>query len=353
MVREEWIDSWKGLLIGLVVAGHVFGGACHLAGNTTQAAMEFLYKVIYMFHMPAFFWIAGRCWKTKDIGFGAFAANKARRLLVPYVCFGVLSVLAYLVMMNGGALFASATTGYYQGKGAGDLWQPFVSLLHAGGWPNSEGFRCNSVLWFLPAMFSVTCFYWLVDRMMPKRGTQLVLAGILLSFEFVRRRWFGMSLPMGISYIPWYGSFLIFGRWLRFTDLQLPGWGVTTGWFLFGLLTWLEPNYYAGHLRFVWYVVFAGMAIVGVALSAWTAKLISSPWIASLGLSSLGVMLVHKFLVLFLQVKLPFVAQLGRTFPIGFWIANGWVLVITVALSWWVTIVIRKIAPWSLGEFRK
>lgn len=77
----------------------------------------------------------------------------SRRLLVPYFFWGLVSVGVFLVMMSiMGAL--KSNNGYYGARMVpGDWWQPLISLLHAGGWPKGNGFRCNSVLWFLLVMF--------------------------------------------------------------------------------------------------------------------------------------------------------------------------------------------------------
>jgi len=352
MEHKDWIDRWKGLLIVLVVAGHVFGGACHLCGGVSQALVEYLYKVIYMFHMPAFFWLAGCCWSPNAGSFSAFARRKAYRLLVPYVVFGVISILVYGVA-SGGSLFSSATTDYYDGKGAVCCWQPIVSLLHGGGWPNGEGFRCNSVLWFLPAMFSVLCFYWMVDRWLKSRWTQLILACFLFVLEFVRRRWLGCSLPFGLSLLPWYAGFLILGRWIRLDNFNVHGLLVALGWIVFCVLAYVEPNYWAGQIDPLWYFVFLLMAIVGVVGSMLAAKLLPSPVLIDLGKASLGIMLMHKFAVLFLQVKLPFVARLGQTSAGLFVVANLMIVFLAVAISWGVTALIRIWTPWALGEMRR
>lgn len=59
MKRENWIDSWKGILIFLVVLGHVVGMLCHYTHGETSKFMSLCYKWIYLFHMPAFFVVVG------------------------------------------------------------------------------------------------------------------------------------------------------------------------------------------------------------------------------------------------------------------------------------------------------
>ena len=150
-MREVWIDRWKGLLILLVVVGHVVGGAAHLATDAARPWLEGVYRVIYLFHMPAFFALAGCCWKPATGSFAAFALKKAKRLLVPYAVFGVASVVLYLLLQQ---VFLARTGagagGHYAAMGGENGWRPFLSLLHAGGWPHGEGFRANTPLWFLP-----------------------------------------------------------------------------------------------------------------------------------------------------------------------------------------------------------
>lgn len=62
-MRIEWIDRWKGLLILLVIIGHTVGSVSHVCNGYARDVFEFIYKAIYMFHMPAFFCVVGICWK--------------------------------------------------------------------------------------------------------------------------------------------------------------------------------------------------------------------------------------------------------------------------------------------------
>lgn len=57
--RIGWVDSWKGLLILLVVFGHVVGMLVHYSSGVAQSVMAVAYKEVYLFHMPAFFLLVG------------------------------------------------------------------------------------------------------------------------------------------------------------------------------------------------------------------------------------------------------------------------------------------------------
>lgn len=353
----DWIDRWRGMLIVLVVAGHVFGGACHLCDGLNSQAFSLIYKTIYIFHMPAFFLLAGVCWKQKKSDFLSFVKQKARRLLVPYFIFGLFSAILYVFIIRGDNLFHAAKDGYYVNMEPRSIWQPFISLLIGNAWPDGQGFRCNSVLWFLPAMFSVLCFYWCVDYFLKRRSWQLLLACFLFILDFVNRKFWGLSLPFGMSNITWYCPFVIFGRWsstqlksLHFKSCYQTYTHLIVFCFLYILLAWGEFLYYWGQISVIWYPVNLLMAIIGAFFSAVVANLIPWKWLVLFGKSSLGIMLTHKFAVLFFQVKLPFVSILADYSPALFWGANLLVLASSLILSGGITHYIKKHAPALLGE---
>ena len=74
--RLDWDDVAKGLGILAVVAGHIFGG--------------FSSAVIYIFHIPFFFFISGYLYRRGTGGGRSYLSDKALHLLVPYGSFLVL-----------------------------------------------------------------------------------------------------------------------------------------------------------------------------------------------------------------------------------------------------------------------
>lgn len=75
--RIEWIDIAKGIGIGCVVMGHIF--------STQMLA----HKIIYLFHMPLFFYISGFLYKKEQRN-GAYIVKKFRNLIIPYFSVFVL-----------------------------------------------------------------------------------------------------------------------------------------------------------------------------------------------------------------------------------------------------------------------
>ena len=87
--RIEWIDIAKGLLIILVVMGHVTS-SYHAASMYSNAPLlNFSHQLIYSFHMPAFMFISGLLFRTK-----ADKKSQVKNILlsygVPYLFFSLL-----------------------------------------------------------------------------------------------------------------------------------------------------------------------------------------------------------------------------------------------------------------------
>ena len=376
--RMRWIDSWKGILIFLVVLGHAVGMMCHYTTGETSEFMSFCYKWIYLFHMPAFFVVVGFVLKSREVqgvrevGTCVAVLNVARkgmrRLLVPYFFWGTVSAVAFLGM----TVLAGQWQGVDRYYGAHmlpkDWWQPFVSLLHAGGWPRGEGFRCNSVLWFLPVMFLTLC----VERgLRGSRGLmglrEPVLHGAMVVVCLVVggvMRFYVGALPWGIDRVSRFlafvyvgkmiasGRFEKFERFERFTGLGRLGW---VGVFAVcaGGLTWgavMMPGLGLVYRSWQWYFIEAGLAVVGSVMTLALARIVDCRVFAGLGLASLGIMLMHKFPIVALQ------QMMGRLTGWNVWMASGTALVVAVAatvLAWGATVLVRRYAPLMIGENRR
>lgn len=355
-MRIDWIDRYKGLLIILVVMGHVLGGAVHLTTNTVQTVLHDAYLVIYSFHMPAFFFLAGWMWRDRNEGIGAFALKKAKRLLVPYLVFGVWSSLVYCLMAGSvtESIQATVTTTYYDRLMDASIGTCLLSLLHGGGWPGGEGFRMNQVLWFLPCMFS-TMVVWKCLRVRKFEGLK-VLGCLVLAI--VVPRW-NAYLPWGFSKVPEYLLYVMFGQWwgkLGEGDLSwLRGRYGVVGLAVVGyvaLVCWL-PDPWVAHAHAGWKMVFWGVAAVGCVLSMEVAKLMKGRWLVACGAASMGIMLMHKFLVVFLELKVSLVRQMLGASLCGA-IGGSMVLVAVVTvICYSLTWLARKTIPEVLGEPRK
>lgn len=115
--RDAYIDNIKGILIVLVVAGHVIGRTL-----TSFPPGMTLYYWIYLFHMPAFVLVAGIMTSGRDLG-GKQVRSLIRTVALPYV----IAQLAYMLLL------------YLSGRSI--------------GWGVNQVLHPIFQLWFLPALF--------------------------------------------------------------------------------------------------------------------------------------------------------------------------------------------------------
>lgn len=94
--RIAYIDDAKGILMILVILGHCI----QQSDLIFSPAWYDLRGLIYSFHMPAFFMISGMIInneKYKSTGPVAFIADKAYKILIPYLFFELIGgIIAYL-----------------------------------------------------------------------------------------------------------------------------------------------------------------------------------------------------------------------------------------------------------------
>ena len=361
-MREVWIDSWKGLLIFLVVLGHVAGAVVHLTSGAASTVSALIYKWIYLFHMPAFFFLYGYVRVIRTGGsspFSEFLKRKFRRLVVPYFFWGIVSAIAYFVL---GDLFlgrlSEVNDGDYNGMMAfNGVKRLVLSLLHAGGWPDGEVFRSNSVLWFLPCMFTTSIAFECVLRCIPDRRCLLpcvlgVLALVAFAIGGVMRLHVQIALPWGMSSLPWWLAFMAMGGLfgvsgsLRRPTASVRFVFVALGTLLFTIITILLPDMAWAWMRWGGYLTAAGMGVAGCVLSL----VVASFFDEHTGENG-SIMLIHKFPLCGMQ----FVAMRLRLldgFDSGvyvFVVVMVSAAVVTV-ISYLASVVVRRCVPIALGE---
>ena len=355
--REAWIDRLKGILIFLVVLGHVLGGWYHIADDSSKPTLSFIFKLIYLFHMPAFFFLSG--FTFSDSNGWQWYVRKIKRLIVPYFAFGIVSIVIYLLMFNvsRNAFSESATTARYDEfvKSTISIWEPFVSLIHAGGWPNGVGFRCNSVLWFLPCMFSTIVVFKHLVRM---GRVALVVVSLLCImgtiFEVIPK-----GLPWGVSKLPWFLPYMTLGWFCsRVSFIHNDSMEKKNAVFIWvAILGYVSIAYFIPDPELmrangIGYFVLYVLGMVGCVLGVFTAKLLTGRFWMLCGASSLGIMLLHKFLVLGLQLKMPGI-RLLYSFSSVVAVMVSLVLSVIITIVCFVAIMlIRKYVPIVLGENR-
>ncbi|MGR6317096.1 acyltransferase family protein [Micromonospora soli] len=168
--RDPYIDNVKGLLIVLVVLGHLVG---QTVGSSPGGRT--IYTFIYLCHMPAFVLLSGMLSATELTG--RRAASLIRDLLAPYVVFQLLYMGFYTVM---------------------DKPMP---------WTIDELLSPIYHLWFLPALF---IWRMLAPLFAQLRGAVVIAVVVSLSAGAATVLGHALSLDRVAGMLP----FFVLGVWL-------------------------------------------------------------------------------------------------------------------------------------------
>ena len=188
-MRIEWLDSLKGFAIFLVVVGHVILGYIRAETFTEyQWSLQFVYDVIYSFHMPVFFFVAGYFMHIPlKEGFNKFVKDKFIRLMVPYFTIGLLYFPFKLALSK----FAN------QQINAQDIWKIFIGVN-----PDGE-------LWFLYCLFFISI---LVGLLVKRVNISLLSISLIIGIFADVINIF--SIPM-VSSILYFQFFYVLGLYIK------------------------------------------------------------------------------------------------------------------------------------------
>lgn len=97
--RNLWVDVAKGVLIILVVYGHMQGGLFSSGVLGDWPGWVWFYQYIYAFHMPGFILLSGLFVEhSLRVGLGAFAVEKLKTLYYPRVLWSLVYCGAFLAV---------------------------------------------------------------------------------------------------------------------------------------------------------------------------------------------------------------------------------------------------------------
>lgn len=274
--RVPEFDTARGLGMVLVVLGH----------GWFASHSRLLHDVVYSFHMPLFYFLAGGLFSPGQSG-RDFVIARAHALLKPYfVTLGLLGV----------AMFAWGAPPRY---GAGNVLRHVSGIL----WASGQTIEWMP-LWFLPQFFLTQCvvrvvLHWLVDRGARLcAGLALITWGCLAFVSSPGAVW-------GVDLLPVTVGWVILGNVLArplFAQMQGRGGAVVAVAALFAFVTvWLiaQPTMdlnlrrHEGGYVPVLVSAFAGVALVCAVARGLPRQGLTARAAAYVGRGSLFVMLFH------------------------------------------------------------
>lgn len=171
MQRISWIDVARGIGIILVIQGHA------LSSHSYR-------HLIYAFHMPLFFFIAGLVFNYKKYPFIVTFKKSINGIIVPYLGFGLLSYF------------------FWWAENANFRFEISAFLNHLSGiiYGNSSSLFFNIVLWFLPCLFITKISFAVISKVINDDRILLgVLAALSILGYYLSVNLPDLTLPFGIE----------------------------------------------------------------------------------------------------------------------------------------------------------
>lgn len=236
---------------------------------------------IYSFHMPLFVFLSGAVY-GHCIDHGKydkclpFAANKARRLLIPYLAFGLLYVAPVMCLL---------------GLTEQTFWEYSYSGILLSG--NSRH------LWYLPALFwifllAIPAKPLLTHSRWGRMAVLLLSAALFEAAQFVPGQFqlymachYQLYFFLGVIFHYSYGQFAKFAEKFRYWFVPLP-------FILLGQL-WFNPNYITTMLyRLIGISMMLGISFL---LARYWGKWSKNRWCRILWQDSFGIYLFHPMII--------------------------------------------------------
>lgn len=277
--RIGWIDAAKGLGIIAVVVGHVW-----YRGPVRD--------LVYAFHMPAFFLLAGYVFRPRPMG--DFLRKSLISLALPYAVF--------LLLLYGADHLIEGAKGFRPWLSGAAGW----NKLLVGG---SELTGPFTVFWFVPCLFFARLAQNALGRRFPDpRDPAWWLAGSVAAILGV---WIGMRTdfsPLGLLPVPiaflllWIGQLLSVweGRWTITARVGICALALLAA--VAAYRGWMVPvNMKLGDYGNPWLALPAAllMSIAMFQLARY------APWAGGLGAASLVIMYMHVPIIHYLTPYAP------------------------------------------------
>lgn len=190
--RIDEIDIWRGLAIGLVVLGHA------IQATVVDFDANWLFRAIYVFHMPLFFFISGLVGASAlDRPLSVQLKNRTLGLVVPFLSW-------YLLVQTGTRILT----------GDPSFWQA-ARALYLG---------VDRGLWFLWVLFLVSMFSALLAGIprAPRTATFLIAC---VAVQFIDPN------VLGLGFFKWYFPYFAVGILLA-PRVSSGGWKALRTWWV-------------------------------------------------------------------------------------------------------------------------
>lgn len=339
--RIGWIDTLRAFAVFAIVLGHTLRNA------------TVVYPWLYSFHVPLCVLTSGIVFHVGQKKFGTFLKEKFRALMIPYYCFALISIVIYAIL---GSKMEKTVGGGYDVSPL----QSVIGMLYANS--GTGLMRWNMPLWYIPMIFVLLLMAFWIFRSKDnlKWNITVFLLSALVAFilyEKIRLP----NLPFGLETAIYMFPFFALGKVIGSVKSELTEENtlvkiaVTVGCLAVGTFMTIgngQVSYNAdsyGTHGFGYFLVMAGMLCVGFVSLAMCFPNGVTP-INYIGRNTVGIMVMHKFPILFFVGLFPISKKLIGTYPL---VVSIMVAILSIGMCLAVSEVIYRVCPIVLGRRKR
>lgn len=333
--RIHWIDILRAIAMIAVVLGHT------LRGGSVQT-------YLYSFHFALFMFISGLVASERKESYGQFLKHNLQRLVVPYLAFGLISIIIYQLLgkIAAGALGEQINGSFLENIG----W-----LLY--GSSRNGHMDYNHPLWALACLFVCNHFFYLLKlaghHLKNDKAVRLTALVVFAILGYLNCQW-DLVLPWHIETAFTMMVFYLSGSLLKGFLNNLDG---KLAILLAGAIVLIIAGGTLGRLngRIMYsgnvynnLALFYGGAFASIFGYLLLAKAVNrQPQLEYVGRRTLSILVMHKFPILFFQTIVPFTRGPLKENNLPVAIAVTVIsLVLCLAADW----IILKVCPVIIGE---
>lgn len=341
----EWINILRGFAIFLIVFGHAIG---------YSKGLKDVSRYLSSFYVPLFFLISGYLFnENKQEKMSTYIKRKAKRILIPYFVFAILSLIPYY-------LFGGEIQGTLNSKNnmSNSIISSLCTVFYGSGHGNT--LSQNSPLWFLPCYFLVVVIAKFVyDKTKNFKYKSIVLAIFFLIIGGIVYQYFNGAYPFGFETALVMLYFYFIGHSLKQTNLGSNKKKAVIG--VIAIIVGFIIHLFNGRISCMnndyknSYMIFIASATFTTIGYCYLFSLIKKCTVLSyLGKHTIPILVVHKMPLVVFQSKLGIISTYLKQGNILWQISLSLIMAIcSIILSIIVYKVISRFLPIMYGEDRK
>lgn len=324
VVKDPAVDITRGLAVLLLVYGHVIQRTMAPWGE--DFFLSPVFKWVYAFHMPLFFYISGYL-TAKSLNRRSLSEvfrSRYNGVLKPFITWGILGVVTVYAL------------NMIDGKSFDALRFPADCL---------DQLLINPVIWFLLTLFTAGCLLLASVYLQRKIGAVSFLVVYLCLMMAPENQYFALY------YIQWFYPFYLAGYWVARSGWKLKG-SWTTGLAVLALFTvltlfWRKGDYIYIHkmnfqsdqivVEWMRMIYRYGIGFLGIYWAMrwgefWSGTKTGNV-LANFGTYSLDIYLLQRYLVegMYPRIIARFSWKIGLMDPVFYCV---WAPVMALALTW-------------------